>query len=71
MRFAAAIQTEMRYTGLLAKEGGIALMQASGNPKAVVPFTLVIDRRGEVIGSKLGAMDHAEIEAAAKRLLKP
>lgn len=60
---------EMRYTGLLAKEGGIALMQASGNPKAVVPFTLVIDRKGNVIGSKLGAMNHEEIEAAAKRLL--
>ena len=62
---------EMRYTGLLAKEGGIALMQASGNAKAVVPFTLVIDRHGNVVGSKLGAMSHAEIEAAASQLLKP
>ncbi|CAG0929427.1 MAG: Thiol-disulfide oxidoreductase ResA [Rhodocyclaceae bacterium] len=60
---------EMRYTGLLAKEGGIALMQATGNAKAVVPFTLVIDRQGKVIGSKLGAMNHAEIEAAASQLL--
>ena len=60
---------EMRHTGLLAKEGGIALMQALGNARAVVPFTLVIDRKGEVIGSKLGAMNHAEIEAAASRLL--
>ncbi len=60
---------EMRYTGLLAKSGGIALMQASGNPKAVVPFTLVIDRNGQVIGSKLGAMNKAEIEAAARQLL--
>ncbi len=61
---------EMRYTGLLAKEGGIALMQATGNPKAVVPFTLVIDRKGSVIGSKLGAMSREEIEAAAEKLLK-
>ena len=61
---------EMRYTGLLAKEGRIALMQASGNPKAVVPFTLVIDRNGQVIGSKLGAMNKAEIEAAARQLLR-
>ena len=44
-------------------------MQASGNPKAVLPFTLVIDRRGQVIGSKLGAMNRDEIEAAAKRML--
>jgi peroxiredoxin len=61
---------EMRYTGLLAKEGGIALMQATGNAKAVVPFTLVIDRKGHIVGSKLGAMNHAEIEAAADKLLK-
>ena len=60
---------EMRYTGLLAKEGGIALMQAIGNPKAVVPFTLVIDRHGNVVGSKLGAMNHEEIEAAARQIL--
>lgn len=60
---------EMRYTGLLAKTGGIALMQAIGNPKAVVPFTLVIDRHGNVVGSKLGAMNKAEIEAAARQIL--
>ena len=60
---------EMRYTGLLAKEGGIALMQALGNARAVVPFTLVIDRKGNVVGSKLGAMNRVEIEAAARQLL--
>jgi thiol-disulfide isomerase/thioredoxin len=60
---------EMRYTGLLAKEGGIALMQAIGNPKAVVPFTLAIDRNGKVVGSKLGAMNKSEIEAAARQVL--
>ena len=60
---------EMRYTGLLAKEGGIALMQALGNARAVVPFTLVIDRKGNVVGSKLGAMTRVEIEAAARQLL--
>lgn len=61
---------EMRYTGLLAKTGGIALMQAIGNPKAVVPFTLVIDHNGRIADSKLGAMNKAEIEAAAEKLLK-
>ncbi len=62
---------EMRYTGLLAKSGGIELMQAIGNPKAVVPFTLIIDRNGRVVGSKLGAMNKNEIEAAARQLLAP
>ena len=60
---------DMRYTNLLAKTKGIELMQSIGNPKAVVPFTLVIDRAGNVVGSKLGAMKKAEIEAYAKQLL--
>lgn len=60
---------EMRYRGLLAKEGGAALMQALGNTRAVVPFTLVIDRRGRIVGSKLGAMNQEEIEAAVRQLL--
>jgi hypothetical protein len=47
----------MNYTGLLAKEGGIALMQALGNTRAGLPFTVAIDRRGEIVGSKLGAMN--------------
>lgn len=63
------------YTALLAVMGwcflGIALMQAAGNARAVVPFTLIIDRQGKVIGSKLGAMNHAEVEAAANQQLKP
>jgi len=59
---------EMRYLGLLAKEGGPALMQAVGNPKAVVPYTLVIDRKGHVVSTKLGAMSHEEIEAAVRQL---
>ncbi|KAB2843329.1 MAG: TlpA family protein disulfide reductase [Burkholderiales bacterium] len=60
---------DMNYRGLLAKDIGIALMQSLGNPKAVVPFTLLIDRDGQVIGQKLGPMSAAEIEAAAQRLL--
>ena len=38
------------------------------NPKAVVPYTLVIDRKGNVVSTRLGAMSHAEIEAAAKQV---
>lgn len=60
---------DMRYTNVLAKTKGIELMQAVGNAKAVVPFTLLIDRAGNVVGSKLGPMKKAEIEAYAKKLL--
>ncbi len=61
---------DMNYRGLLAKDAGIPLMQALGNPKAVVPFTVMIDRRGAIIAHKLGPMNAAEIEEAARRLLR-
>jgi thiol-disulfide isomerase/thioredoxin len=60
---------DMRYANLLAKAKGTDLMRSIGNPLAVVPFTLVINRKGEVIGSKLGPLKKAEIEAYAKQLL--
>ncbi len=60
---------DMRYAGLLAKTGGIELMRATGNPKAVLPFTLVIDRNGQVIGRKLGPLKKDEIETYARQLL--
>ena len=59
---------DMRYLNLLARTKGIELMQSVGNPKAVLPFTLVIDRAGNVVGSKLGALKKAEIETYAKQL---
>lgn len=60
---------DMRYAGLLAKTGGIELMRATGNPKAVLPFTLVIDRNGQVIGRKLGPLKNDEIEGYVTQLL--
>jgi thiol-disulfide isomerase/thioredoxin len=61
---------EMNYPVLLAKDKGIELMQALGNPKAGLPFTIVINRQGEIVASKLGAMKKAEIETAAETALK-
>ncbi len=55
---------EMNYPVLLAREGGIPLMQALGNAKAGLPYTLAVDRRGRVVFRKLGAMSAADVEAA-------
>lgn len=55
---------EMDYPVLLAKEQGIALMQALGNAKAGLPFTLAVDRRGNIVYKKLGAMSAADVDAA-------
>jgi len=61
---------DMNYTVLLAKAGGIELMQALGNTRAGLPFTVAINRRGEIVASKLGAMNRADLDAAAEAALK-
>lgn len=61
---------EMDYPVLLAKDKGIELMQALGNSRAGLPYTVVINRRGEIVASKLGAMSKAELEAAGAAALK-
>lgn len=61
---------EMSYTVLLAKTDGIELMQALGNSRAGLPFTVAIGRGGSIVASKLGAMNRAELDAAAEAALK-
>ncbi|MDA8258639.1 MAG: TlpA disulfide reductase family protein [Betaproteobacteria bacterium] len=61
---------DMDYTVLLARDKGIPLMQALGNTRAGLPFTVAIGRRGEIVASKLGAMTRAELDAAAEAALK-
>jgi peroxiredoxin len=61
---------EMNYTVLLASDKGIELMQALGNSKAGLPYTIVLDRRGEIVASKLGEMSRADLDAAAAAALR-
>ncbi|MCX7148509.1 MAG: TlpA disulfide reductase family protein [Rhodocyclales bacterium] len=61
---------EMNYPVLLAKDQGIPLMQALGNVRAGLPFTVAINRNGQIVASKLGAMKKADLDAAAELVLK-
>lgn len=61
---------EMDYPVVLAKDKGLPLMQALGNTKAGLPFTVVIDRKGNIVSKKLGVMRKTDLEAAAEALLK-
>lgn len=61
---------DMDYPVVLAKDQGIALMQALGNSKGGLPFTIAVDRKGEIVTRKLGAIKPAELEAAAAAALK-
>lgn len=65
---------EMNYPVGLANDvsdtKGVWLMQTLGNQRAGLPFTLVINRQGEIVTRKLGVMKAEDIEAAASALLR-
>ena len=61
---------DMEYPVLIAKDQGIPLMQALGNSRVGLPYTLVLDRQGKVIASKLGPMTRDEMAAAFAAALK-
>lgn len=61
---------EMDYTVLLAKDKGLDLMQALGNTRMGIPFTVAIDRQGRAVVAKSGAIKGNELIAAAEAALK-
>lgn len=61
---------DMDYPVLLAKDKGIPLMQALGNGKGGLPYTIAIDRQGHVVAKKLGLMQPADLAAAAAAALR-
>jgi peroxiredoxin len=58
------------YPSLLASEQGIALMQGLGNEEGFLPFTLLIDRKGEVIFRKYGIFGKKDFQSVAGKLLR-
>jgi thiol-disulfide isomerase/thioredoxin len=61
---------DMNYPVFVAKEQGIPLMKALGNTKGGLPFTVFIDRNGQIVQIKLGLIKPADLDAAAVQLLK-
>lgn len=61
---------DMSYPVVLAAKDGIPLMKALGNAQAGLPFTVYIGRDGKPVGSKMGLVRRADLEASAQVLLK-
>jgi thiol-disulfide isomerase/thioredoxin len=61
---------EMDYPILLAKDKGLPLMQALGNAKMGLPFTVAVDRQGKLVVIKMGGIKGDELVAAAEAALK-
>jgi hypothetical protein len=49
---------------------GIELMRALGNRAGALPFTVVLDREGEVRARHLGTLDEARIERLVRDALR-
>lgn len=58
------------YPVLVAKEQGLPLMAALGNPQGALPFTIVIDRQGYVVARKIGRMSKSEMDVAFAAALR-
>ncbi len=60
----------VNYTIGLSQKKGIWLMQALGNSQALLPYTLVIGRDGEIVTRKLGPFKKEDFEQIAEQLLQ-
>ncbi len=61
---------DMDYPVFVAKEQGIPLMQALGNTKAGLPYTLFIDRHGNVMQRKMGVVRKPDFDSVQEALFK-
>ena len=59
---------EMSYRVLVARDDGLELLVALGNPHANLPYTLAIDRRGRIAGRRLGVLTRAHLDALLESL---
>lgn len=58
--FAAAYK--MDYLVVMGREKALGLMGQLGNNRAVLPFTVAIDRKGEIVAKKIGVLKRADLD---------
>ena len=58
----------VRYPIGLAGTGGIELARSLGNSGGALPFSVVFDRRGDVVQRKLGVLTEADLQAWVHQL---
>ena len=60
----------INYPVLIESPGAAALLEATGNPQAALPYTLVISRNGEIVETFLGRVNQEKLEKVFKPLLQ-
>ena len=59
----------INYPVLVGDMRALDLAGAAGNRQGALPFTVVIDRGGNIIGTKLGRLSRSKLESMIKPLL--
>ena len=52
---------DISYPILYAEKTGMQLLDATGNPQGLLPYSLLLDEKGQVIDQVLGKIDEAQI----------
>lgn len=61
--------TPIPFPVLVGRDQGIALLQALGNQSAGLPYTVVLDRQGNIVFTKRGALTRERLEQVIAPLL--
>jgi thiol-disulfide isomerase/thioredoxin len=62
-------QIGINYPVLVGDLSAMKLADAAGNRQGALPFTVIIDRSGNITGSKLGRLSRSKLEGMLKPLL--
>jgi peroxiredoxin len=58
------------YPILYAEQTGMLLMEASGNPQGLLPYSLLLDSKGRVLEQRLGKIHEQDISIWIEQYLK-
>ncbi len=60
-------ELDIRYVIAVAGADALRWMAEHGNPAGALPFTVLLDARGEIVETRLGAFHAAELDAVLER----
>ena len=66
---AFATETGMNYPVLLGDLAGIDLARRIGNAQGGLPYTVIVDRKGNIVTTQLGTLSTEKLEGIIKPLL--
>ncbi|HKI63918.1 MAG TPA: TlpA disulfide reductase family protein [Burkholderiales bacterium] len=61
---------KITYPILIAGPDGIDLMREAGNQVGGLPYTAFLDRKGKIVGTKLGALKESEVNERLAEMLR-